>query len=302
MKIVVGTRASRLALRQTEIVVHMINTYQNDLQIVTKTIKTKGDILREAPLDKIGGKGVFVKEIEKELLEGKIDLAIHSMKDMPAVLPTGLKLSYVPAREDYRDVIVLREGLDSLDNIPLGGKIGTGSKRRKYQLLAYRPDLEIVPIRGNIDTRIKKIELEKLDGVVLAAAGINRLDMLEELKERICYLNREICLPSPCQGILALEIREGDAIMDGILRKLSDEKVEVQAKAERGFLKGVGGSCQIPIGAYCQVLEDGIVLEGLLGTDDGRVIARDKIEGNKEMAEELGYSLATHLVKEIDVK
>ena len=137
MKIVVGTRASRLALRQTEIVVHMINTYQNDLQIVTKTIKTKGDILKEAPLDKIGGKGVFVKEIENELLEGKIDLAIHSMKDMPAVLPTGLKLSYVPAREDYRDVIVLREGLDSLDNIPLGGKIGTGSKRRSFSSCFY---------------------------------------------------------------------------------------------------------------------------------------------------------------------
>ncbi|NMB28310.1 MAG: hydroxymethylbilane synthase, partial [Tissierellia bacterium] len=205
MKVVVGTRGSSLALSQTNIVINMIKQIHPNIEFEVKIIKTKGDILKDIAIDKLGGKKIFVKEIERELLEGTIDMAIHSMKDMPGELPKGLKLSFTPLREDYRDVFVFREGINSLDELPKGAKIGTGSKRRKYQILAYRPDLNIVPIRGNVETRIKKIETENLDGVILAAAGIKRLGL--NLGNRISYIDKKIMLPSPSQGILAIEIR-----------------------------------------------------------------------------------------------
>ena len=161
MKIVVGTRGSNLALTQTNMVIQMIKDKCPDIEFEVKIIKTKGDIIKDVAIDKIGGKEIFVKEIERELLEGTIDMAVHSMKDMPGKLPKGLKLSSTPAREDHRDVLVCREGIRSLDELPKGARIGTGSKRRKYQILKYRPDLDIVPIRGNVETRIKRIEEAK---------------------------------------------------------------------------------------------------------------------------------------------
>ena len=227
-------------------------------------------------------------------------MAVHSMKDMPGVLPEGLKLSYVPEREDYRDVLVLREGLNSLDELPIGAKIGTGSKRRKYQLLRYRKDLNIIEIRGNIDTRIKKIESEKLDGVVLAAAGIKRLGLDRTLKDRLVYLDKEIVLPSPCQGILAIEIRKDDKKMEEILKSISHEKTEIQAKVERGFLTGAGGSCKVPIGAYCEIYDEKVVLEGFLGTEDGSVLINKRMEGSKDSLEKLGYDLANTMIRERD--
>lgn len=300
MKVVVGARGSKLSITQTNLIIDMIKKAHPYLEIELKTIKTKGDILREASLYKIGGKGVFVKEIEKELLNGEIDMAVHSMKDMPGVLPEGLKLSYVPEREDYRDVLVLREGLNSLDELPIGAKIGTGSKRRKYQLLRYRNDLNIIEIRGNIDTRIKKIESEKLDGVVLAAAGIKRLGLDRTLKDRLVYLDKEIVLPSPCQGILAIEIRKDDKKMEEILKSISHEKTEKQAKVERGFLTGAGGSCKVPIGAYCEIYDEKVVLEGFLGTEDGSVLINKRMEGSKDSLEKLGYDLANTIIRERD--
>ncbi|MSS42814.1 hydroxymethylbilane synthase [Anaerosalibacter bizertensis] len=300
MKVVVGARGSKLSITQTNLIIDMIKKAHPYLEIELKTIKTKGDILREASLYKIGGKGVFVKEIEKELLNGEIDMAVHSMKDMPGVLPEGLKLSYVPEREDYRDVLVLREGLNSLDELPIGAKIGTGSKRRKYQLLRYRKDLNIIEIRGNIDTRIKKIESEKLDGVVLAAAGIKRLGLDKTLKDRLVYLDKEIVLPSPCQGILAIEIRKDDKKMEEILKSISHEKTEIQAKVERGFLTGAGGSCKVPIGAYCEIYDEKVVLEGFLGTEDGSVLINKRMEGSKDSLEKLGYDLANTMIRERD--
>lgn len=302
MKIVVGARGSTLSVTQTNSVINMMKNAHPHLDIELKTIKTKGDVLREASLDKIGGKGVFVKEIEKELLNGQIDMAVHSMKDMPGVLPKGLKLSYVPKREDYRDVLVLREGLSSLDKLPIGAKIGTGSKRRKYQLLRYREDLNISDIRGNIETRIKKIELENLDGVVLAAAGIKRLGLHKDLAHRIVYLDKEILLPSPCQGILAIEIRENDVKIEELLKSISHEKTEIQAKVERAFLKGAGGSCKVPVGAYCEIHSEKLILEGFLGTEDGEILIDKKLEGKKDSLEKLGYNLANMMIKERDAK
>lgn len=298
MKIVVGTRGSKLALAQTNMVIDSIRKTNSNIEFEIKIIKTKGDIVKELPIDKIGGKEIFTKEIEKELLNGTIDMAVHSMKDMPGELPVGLKLSFTPEREDYRDVLVLRKGLKSIEDIPFGGKVGTGSKRRKYQILKYRDDLEVVGIRGNIETRIRKIEEENLDGVILAAAGINRLGL--DLGERVFYLDKDIVLPSPTQGILAIEIRENDSVIDNILRCISHKETEIQKTVERTFLREVGGSCHIPVGAYCNVTGDKIYLEGLLGTVDGEVLIKRSIEGSLDLVEELGCILARDMVKEMN--
>lgn len=297
MKIVVGSRGSNLALTQTNMVMDSIKMAHPEVEFELKVIKTKGDIFKDMPIDKIGGKEIFIKEIEKELLCGTIDMAVHSMKDMPGELPDGLKLSSTPEREDHRDVLVLKEGFKSLDDIPEGGKIGTGSKRRKYQILDYRSDLEVVGIRGNIETRINKIETENLDGVILAAAGIHRLNL--DLGERAIYLDNSVVLPSPTQGILAIEIRENDDKMDEILKSISHAKTEIQAKVERAFLKGAGGSCHIPVGAYCEVIDEKIYLEGLLGTMDGEVLIRKSVEANLDSLEVVGEELARDMVKEM---
>ena len=297
MKIVVGTRGSNLALTQTNMVIDMIKEAHPNIELEVKVIITKGDVVADVPIDKIGGKEIFTKEIERELLDGTIDMAVHSMKDMPAELPQGLKLSYTPKREDSRDVLILREGIKGLDDLPIGGKIGTGSKRRKFQILQYRPDLEVVGLRGNIQTRINKITTENLDGVILAAAGVNRLGL--ELGDRMVYLDKNILLPSPTQGILAIEIREDDDRLHNILESISHAETEIQAKVERSFLKGVGGSCHIPVGAHCKVTKEMVFLEGLLGTEDGEVLIRKSIEGSIDSQEELGYELAKDIVKEI---
>lgn len=297
MKVIVGTRGSNLAVTQTGHVIDMLKEKNPDIEFEVKTIKTKGDILSELPIDQIGGKEVFIKEIEKELLEGNIDMAVHSMKDVPGELPEGLKLSYIPKREDHRDVLVLREGLEGLDDLPKGAKIGTGSKRRKYQMLKYRDDLQIIPIRGNVQTRIDRIVSENLDGVILAAAGINRLGL--KLKNKLVFLDDDIVLASPCQGILGLEIREDDERMEKILSSISDSQAEIQTKAERAFLQATGGSCHVPVGAYCKIDGEKIYIEGVLGTENGEKLERASISGPKDQAEKLGIELGKILNKEI---
>lgn len=299
MKIIVGSRGSNLALTQTNMVIDSIKKVHPEIEFEVKVIKTKGDILKDVPIDKLGGKEIFIKEIEKELLDNTIHMAIHSMKDMPGELPKGLKLSFSPIREDYRDVLVLRQGLKSIDDIPQNGKIGTGSKRRKYQILKHREDLEVVGIRGNIETRISKIYTENLDGVILAAAGIHRLGL--ELGENMVYLDKDIVLPSPTQGILAIEIREDNHELEGILKSIAHEETGIQCKVERVFLKAVGGSCTIPVGAYCEVKEGKIRLEGLLGTANGEKLVRKSIEGDINQGEALGESLAKEILKEVNI-
>lgn len=297
MKIIVGTRGSNLARTQSGHVIDMLKEKNPEVEFQVKIIKTKGDILNEVPLDKIGGKEVFIKEIEKELLDGTIDLAIHSMKDVPGEIPSGLKLSYIPKREDHRDLLVLREGIESLEELPLGAKIGTGSKRRKYQILKYREDLEVVGIRGNVQTRIDKIESEGLDGVIIAAAGVNRLGL--ELSKKVIHLEDDLVLASPCQGILGLEIREDDRAVEEVLRTISNPEAEIQAQAERAFLKGTGGSCHIPVGAYCKVDGEKIEIEGILGSEDGKKLERARVSGRAEDAYKLGMELAGILNREV---
>lgn len=295
MKIVVGTRGSKLALIQTNWVVEKLKKANPGIEFEVKIIKTKGDLITNLPLHKIGDKGLFTKEIENQLLDKKIDLAIHSMKDMPSTLPKGLKFANIPKREDPRDVLVLKKGYTNLDDLPNGAKIGTGSKRRKYQLLKYRPDLEIVPIRGNIETRIKKIEDENLHGVVLAAAGLIRAN----LKECISYyLPTNIMVPAPAQGALAIEIRENDSYIEDIIYHIKDEITEIQVAAERGFLSGVNGSCHVPMGAYCEIKDDNISLTGLYGDENGFKLVKKSLEGKIEDASKLGFELADLVLKE----
>lgn len=297
MKVIVGTRGSDLAVTQTNHIIDMLKEKNPNVEFQVKMIKTKGDLILDKPIGEIGGKEIFIKEIEKELLDGTIDMAVHSMKDMPGELPKGLKLSYIPKREDHRDVLVLRQGINSLEELPKGAKIGTGSKRRKFQMLKYRDDLEIIGIRGNVQTRIDRIDKEGLDGVILAAAGINRLGL--KLDKKVISLDEEIMISSPCQGILGLEIREDDEEMNSLLETISDENAEIQTKGERAFLKGTGGSCHVPVGAYCKISGNEIQIDGVLGSEDGSKLVRKSISGPIEDAEKLGIELADILTKEI---
>ena len=276
MKIIVGTRGSKLAVTQTNWVIDKLKEKNPSVEFEVKIIKTKGDIIQNVSLDKIGDKGLFVKEIEQQLIDGEIDMAVHSMKDMPSSLPNGLKFAGIPKREDPRDVLILKEGYSSIEDLPQGATIGTGSKRRKYQLLKHRPDLNIVPIRGNVDTRIRKITDENLDGVVLAASGILRVGLEEKIS---CYLPTDVVVPAPAQGALAIEIREDNYQVEVVINSLKDELTELQVSAERGFLDGVDGSCHIPMGAYCEVNEDSINLTGLFGDEEGKKLIIKSIEG-----------------------
>ena len=295
MKLVVGTRGSNLALVQTNWVVDQLKKENPGVEFEVKIIKTKGDLIKDLPLDKIGDKGLFVKEIEKSLLDGEIDMAVHSMKDMPSYLPEGLKFAHSPKREDPRDALIFKEGYKSLDDLPQGARIGTGSKRRKYQLLKHRPDLEIVPIRGNIETRIKKIET--LDGVVLAASGLRRAGLDDKIDY---YIPTDIMLPAPAQGILALEIREDDKETEKIIDSIKDDITKIQIDAERGFLIGVNGSCHIPMGAYCEIEGEKITLTGLYGDGEGKKIVVQSQVGTLADAPKIGYELAKSVLKEYE--
>lgn len=294
MKIRVGTRGSNLALIQTNWAIDRLKEKFPEVEFEVKIIKTKGDKILHLSLDKIGDKGLFVKEIESQLLEGEIDLAVHSMKDMPAEVVEGLKFAAVPKREDPRDVIILREGLNSFDELPIGATIGTGSKRRKYQLLRKRPDLNIVPIRGNIETRISKIESENLDGIVLAASGVIRADLEEKITE---FLPVDLMIPAPAQGALALEIRENDEELEKMIDAIKDEISQIQTDAERSYLAGIDGSCHIPMGAYCEVDGEKLILTGIFGDEDGEKITVASLEGEKDNPKELGSNLAKLVLK-----
>lgn len=295
MKIVVGSRGSNLALTQTNWVISELKKHHPNIEFEVKIIKTKGDLIQNVSLDKIGDKGLFVKEIEQQLIDKKIDIAVHSMKDMPSSLPEGLKFAGIPKREDIRDVLILKEGYSSLEDLPNGAKIGSGSKRRKYQLLKHRPDLDIVPIRGNIETRMRKIEDENLCGVILAAAGLIRAGLKDKIS---CYLDVDKIIPAPAQGALGIEIRQEDPEVEKILDCLTDKVSEIQVSAERGFLDGINGSCHIPIGAYCKVNGENINLTGLYGDEEGKKLITKTISGKASEAREVGIELAKLISKE----
>lgn len=295
--IVVGTRQSQLALTQTNQVISDLKTLCQkhglafDFEI--KKIITKGDRILDVTLSKVGGKGLFVKEIEQAMLDGEIDFAVHSMKDMPSMLPEGLTTGAVPRREDPRDVLISATGL-SLDELPEGAVVGTSSLRRSSQLLSYRPDLNIKSIRGNIDSRIRKLETEGFDAIVLASAGLNRMGWGHKATS---YLPVELCLPAVGQGALGIECREDDAEVKQLLALYNDDATAQTVSAERKFLSVLNGGCQIPIGAYATLMDDGkIELTGMVGYGDGRKILKETMMGIDPI--KLGEQLAWKLISE----
>lgn len=252
MRFIIGTRGSKLALTQAEYVRMCLLEKFPEHTFELKIIKTKGDVILDKPLNKIGDKGVFVREIEEQLLSGEIQIGVHSMKDMPSMPAEGLMFTKAWKREDNRDVLILREA-GSVEKLPQGAVIGTGSARRALQLRKLRDDIKVVGIRGNVDTRIRKMHEEKLDGIVLAAAGLKRLSMENVITE---YLDIDRMVPAPAQGVLALEIKYGNKELEEMLNHLSDEETIFETEAERGFLKAMNADCHTPVGAACIPVEE----------------------------------------------
>jgi hydroxymethylbilane synthase len=287
-----GTRGSILALAQANWVADRIADHHPDCRVELVIIKTTGDKIHDIPLAQVGGKGLFIKEIEEALLAGEVDLAVHSLKDMPAVVPEGLILGAVPPREDPRDVLI-SERYSSLAELPPGGRLGTGSLRRRAQLLHLRPDLDIVALRGNVDTRLKKMAALGLDGLILAAAGLNRLG-LDRVK-RSAIPETEM-LPAVGQGALGVEIRADDRSLKNLVAALDDPATRLAVMAERAFLARLEGGCVVPVAAQGRVEGGTLVLEALISDLEGRRFLRDKTKGSPEDGEFLGGNLAEHLL------
>ncbi len=288
----IGTRGSALALVQANWVKDKLSKQFPDLTIELEIIETKGDKILDVPLANVGGKGLFVKEIEEAVLDGRAHLAVHSIKDVPAEFPEGLGIVAVAEREDFRDVLVSRDGL-KLDELPSGARIGTSSLRRRAQLLNRRPDLKIESIRGNVETRLSKIVTENLDGVILAAAGLNRLGLAHKITQ---HLEPGVMLPAIGQGALGLETRMDDKVVLVIISFLDHRDTAVCVKAERAFLERLEGGCHVPIAALGVLKKDRLQLTGLVADPDGRKCLRDRLEAEPEEAEELGKSLAEELL------
>lgn len=266
----------------------LIRARHPGLAVELKIIRTKGDIMQNVALSVIGGKGVFIKEIEEALLRKEVDLAVHSMKDVPAELPDALEIAVTPLREDPRDVMISK-GNRKLEDMSPGARIGTGSLRRELQLKNRFPGIEIVPLRGNLDTRIKKLETENLDGVILAAAGLARMGWTSRVSQ---FLPADLLLPAVGQGVLGLETRRGDSRSLDIIAFLNDPITFVEVGAERAFLGRLGGGCQLPIAAHAKTSGENIVIEGMVGSLDGRIVIRERVEGKAFAYQKIGSSLA----------
>ena len=290
----IGARGSPLSLAQTGLVARELAARHPGLETEIVVIKTTGDRMRDVSLSKIGGKGLFVKEIEEALLAGEIDLAVHSAKDLPAELPDGLGVGAVPERADYRDVLITRAG-GGLAGLPQNARVGTSGLRRQAQLLAARPDLKIEPIRGNVGTRLKKLKAE-FDATVLAAAGLSRLGVSPPGAE---VLETGVMLPAAGQGILALEARVGDLKVMEIITPLTHRPTALALAAERGFLRRLGAGCQLPVAALARCVEGSMTLEGLIASLDGKKVVRGRKTAEldtQEAASNFGHLLATELL------
>lgn len=263
-----------------------------DVTVDIVVIKTKGDIMQDVSLAKIGGKGLFVKEIEDALLRNEIDIAVHSMKDVPVELPGGLEIGVTSEREDPRDVLISKDKT-KIEDMPQGARIGTGSLRRGFQLRNLFPGIELIPLRGNLDTRIRKIQSESLDGIIVAAAGMRRMGWTDRITQ---YIPVDIMLPSVGQGALGIELRKNDSDTRNAVSFINHPQTWIEVSAERAFLKRLGGGCQLPIAGYGRKMECDIILSGLLGSLDGRVLIRDEVRGHCDNAEALGTLLADRIL------
>ncbi len=290
--LVLGTRGSKLAVHQSEWVKAKIEALAPHVTVTLQRIQTSGDKILDVPLAKVGGKGLFVKEIEEALLSGQIDLAVHSMKDVPTELPEGLDLLCVPIREDPRDALISRDGRTFRCLLPRS-RIGTSSLRRQAQMLQARPDLSISMLRGNLDTRLKKLREGQFDAIVLAAAGLRRLEWAHEITE---YLDPQISLPAIGQGALGIEGRRDDHFVRSILSGLEHASTRTAVLAERALLHRLQGGCQVPIAAHATLNGTELTIDGLVASVDGKTVIREHVRGSSADPESAGVLLAERLI------
>ncbi len=294
--LVIGSRGSQLALWQANHIKSQLSTVAPHLAVEVHVIKTTGDKILDSPLSKIGDKGLFTKEIELHVLDGSVDLAVHSLKDIPTQIPAGLTIGAVTEREDARDVFIAhpRKSYKTLGELPRGAKIATGSLRRTCQLLALRPDFEIVNIRGNLNTRLEKLDNSEWDGMILAKAGLTRLGWESRIAEVLPF---ETMLPAVGQGALGIEIRRDDTKVRELLKPLHHEPTAIATSAERALLRRLEGGCQVPIGTFGRIEHGKLRLDALVGSLDGKQVVRGEIMGDPKNAEELGVKLANDLLE-----
>jgi hydroxymethylbilane synthase len=320
-KISIGTRGSKLALWQAEYIKSLLEKFYPDLEVHLIKIKTTGDMILDVPLAQVGGKGLFVKEIEESILRNDVDIAVHSMKDVPTDFPAGLHLPAICEREDPRDAFVSKvqspkSKVQSFKDLPQGARIGTSSLRRSSQLLNIRPDLQITQLRGNLDTRMRKLDEGQFDAIILAAAGIKRLGLQDRITEILPF---EVSLPAIGQGAIGIECRTDDAIINEIVGVLDHKETSIAVRAERAFLRKLEGGCQVPIAAHAGIVDNPhnppvspltkggirgvkggkgglLVMDGLVGSIDGKRLVKGHIEGRSEDFESLGVRLAEDLL------
>ena len=292
MRLRVGTRGSPLALIQTQLVINALQRASPALQFDLVTIRTEGDRNRRDSLIALGGRGVFVREIEERLLAGEMDFAVHSLKDLPTTQPDALALASLPPREDPRDVMVARDGC-TVEQLPHGARVGSSSQRRAAQLRALRPDLNVLDIRGNVDTRVRKLDEGQYEAIVLAAAGLIRMNLAARISH---YFSPEEMLPAIAQGALVAECRADDVHTLELLATIDDANTRAAVMAERAFLRGLGGGCQLPIAAYAEVRANELHLRGLVAAPQGGRMIRAAIGGEADDAESLGTQLAEHVM------
>jgi len=304
MKVIIATRGSKLAMWQAEWVKGQLIRNNPGLEVEFLKIKTTGDKILDVPLAKIGGKGLFVKEIEEALLRGDADLAVHSMKDVPVVLPEGLHISAICEREDPRDALITRISspkprVSSFADLPPGAVVGTSSLRRACQIRAKRPDLVIKQLRGNLDTRIRKLDEGQFDAIIVASAGVRRLGMKERITE---LLSTDISLPAIGQGAIGIECRRDDEFINTLMSGLDHQETSICVRAERAFLRRLEGGCQVPIAACARInpspltSHSSLIIEGLVGSISGDTIIRGSVSGSIDEPESLGTSLAEDLL------
>ncbi len=290
----VGTRSSALALWQTHFVIQMLKETYPHAEFEVVEMSTKGDEILNQSLVAIGDKGLFTKSLEDAMLNGTIDFAVHSLKDMPTVLPKGLALTAMTARQDPRDALLSKCG-DSIEALPKGAVVGTSSLRRKAQLLARRPDLQVVDLRGNVQTRIKKYLSPDFDAAILATVGLERMDLDSHISQR---LDTDDFVPAVGQGIIVVESRKDDMELIAMLQAITSEKTWQCAMAERAFMRTLEGGCQVPVGAYATITDNVLTLTGLIASLDGTQTVKKEMDGEPENAEHIGIQLAQDMLKD----
>jgi hydroxymethylbilane synthase len=293
-RIVIGTRGSQLALWQAYFIKTLIEKKNKNCHVEINIIKTKGDKILDVALSKIGDKGLFTKELENELLNGNIDIAVHSLKDLQTSLPKELIIGAITKRHKVEDVLIARRKGTKISTLKENAVVATGSLRRQSQLLHLRPDIKTVELRGNVPSRINKFKESNWDAIILARAGVERLKLEKHISS---VISKKDILPAVGQGALAIEVRKNNKFAIEILKKINDEKTEIAVTAERAFLKTLEGGCQVPIGAFANVTPKGLFLEGFVGNVDGSVTFRKKLKGSKKNPEQLGIKLAADMIK-----